>query len=191
MENGTLKKGQIAASPLKADVGDSIEHVKFSYEQVKGWIENADNKVSVSCAIFTGAFGIITFMAGKADGVEAVKECWHIIYLVTFIFSLFLFMLSLLEYVLAVNPNLGSSGKNNKKYLLYYGDIEKTSVKEYRAIIKKASENDFLDELLLETHYNSGICLRKMQRYKKGLWLSFASVILAILSLTVKYLMFR
>lgn len=42
MENGTLKKGQIAASPLKADVGDSIEHVKFSYEQVKGWIENAE-----------------------------------------------------------------------------------------------------------------------------------------------------
>jgi hypothetical protein len=95
------------------------------------------------------------------------------------------------EYVLAVNPNLGSSRRNNKKYLLYYGDIEKTSIREYKAKIKKASERDFLDELLLETCYNSGICLRKMKKYQKGLWLSFASVILAMLSLTVKYLMYR
>ena len=47
---------------VKAD-DSSLERSKYIYEQVNGWIENADNKVSVSCGIFTGVFSVITFLA--------------------------------------------------------------------------------------------------------------------------------
>ena len=35
---------------------NALERSKYLYEQVNKWIENSDNKVSVSCGIFTGVF---------------------------------------------------------------------------------------------------------------------------------------
>ncbi len=72
----------------------------------------------------------------------------------------------MVQYVLAINPNLGKSGNKDqhghiiKKYPIYYGDIaEIKDVEDYKKLLKDAKVNDFLDELLTETHYNSSICI--------------------------------
>ena len=42
---------------------DAVEQAKYCYDLVNNWIGNADNKVSVSCVVFTGGFGVITFLS--------------------------------------------------------------------------------------------------------------------------------
>ena len=40
----------------------STERAEYVYEQVNHWIENADSKVGVSCGVFSGVFGVVTFL---------------------------------------------------------------------------------------------------------------------------------
>lgn len=106
-----------------------IEQSKFVYEIINGWIENADNKVNVSCIIFTGVFGVVTFLSERTSGTSINNECWYCLYWVSFIISLILLIISILAYVFAINPNLGSGGKTDeigkaeKKFPIYFGDI--------------------------------------------------------------------
>ena len=175
-----------------------LERSKYVYEQVNGWIENADSKVSVSCGIFTGVFGVVTFLSARISGKVINNGHWPCVYRICFIGSLILLGVSILAYIFAINPNLGSGGekdkarKNQKKYLIYYGDIASIKdPKDYKEQISNATDGDFLDELLDEIHYNSCICRRKMIYFKRSLWLSFASVCLAMVSLAAKFLMYR
>ncbi len=175
---------------------DMVERSKYVYDLVNSWIGNADNKVSVSCAIFTGAFGVISFLSERINASTTVNQCWRNCYHFTFALSIFLFILSLLFYVLAINPNLGKSGikKKNKppkkNYPIFYGDISELSLTEYRNRMNKGNEQDFVNELQAETHYNSGICIDKMKRYRIGLWISFASIVMSLISWAAHYMMF-
>ena len=182
----------------KEGTDDVIERCKYVYDQVNGWIENADNKVSVSCGIFTGMFGVVSFLSERISGTVIVSEYFHCMYRISYIISMIFLLLSFLTYVLAINPNLESSGKNinlqttTKKYPIYYGDISKINKAEsYKKLMDKATDKDFIDELLDEIYFNSSICMKKMARYKRGLWLSFLSVCCALLSLASRFFMYR
>lgn len=52
-----------------------IDYCEKIYSQVNSWIENADNKVSVSCGILTGVFAIITFLAEKVTRGVTIPYC--------------------------------------------------------------------------------------------------------------------
>ena len=126
-----------------------------------------------------------------------MHECWRKIYYWCFVISLILMLVSILYYVLAINPNLGKSGEKKKgttpkkKYPVFYGDIAEMPLADYKKTINLAKETDFINELQAETHYNSGICLVKMKRYRVGLWLSFTSIIFSLGSWAARFMMFR
>ena len=174
-----------------------IERSKYVYEQVNGWIENADNKVSVSCGIFTGAFGVFTFLAEryvKAPDNPVINECWHAIYKGSFILSLLVMAVAVFFYAKAIIPNLKSSGKieaTKKKYPLYYGDIHSLKLDDYQKLMAKGTDKDFNDELILESWHNAGICLQKMKWYKAGVIASIVAIGLAAVSFTAHFLMYR
>jgi dipeptide/tripeptide permease len=174
---------------------EKMERSKYIYEQVNTWIENADNKVSVSCGIFTGVFGVITFLSERLSAQGTVNECWRTVYHWCFGISLVLMLASILFYVLAINPNLGKSGKKKngtipkKKCPIFYGDIAELSLADYKKTMNQATEEDFINELQAEVHFNSGICTEKMKKYRIGLWLSFAAIIFALGSWAARYLM--
>lgn len=180
------------------DKNDSrLERSKFVYEQAKSWIENADNKVSVCCGLLTAVFGVISFLSGRITTSEVVNECWQRAHHLSFAFSLGIMLVSILFYVLAINPNLGKSGKKkngsipSKKHPVFYGDIAKMSLEDYKKAMNKATDEDFIDELQNEAHYNSIICASKMYYYKVGLWLSFAAVVIAGFSWLSRFLMMK
>ena len=177
------------------DIEKMIERCKYGLDQVNRWIENADQKISVSCGLFTGIFGIITYFSSRVTETSNICSCcWHI-YLILFVCSFIVMSAAITFYVIALNPNLGSGGKKDmdgrKEYPIFYGDIRKYGEQEYKEKISKSKDELFLDELLSETHYNSGICIKKMRRFKVGLWLSFASVFLAFASWIVRCLMYQ
>ncbi len=177
--------------------GSKLERSKFAYEQINNWIENADNKVSVSCGIFTGVFGVISFLSGRITPSETVNECWRIAHHWSFAISLVTMLISILFYVLAINPNLGSSGKKKngvaprKKYPVFYGEIAEMTEDEYRKTMNKATEEELISELQNETYFNSRICSSKMRHYRIGLWFSFAAVVIAGFSRMASYFMIR
>ena len=174
---------------------DMPDRCKYVFDQVNSWIANADNKVSVSCGIFTGVFGVITFLAERIKEPTAAKtisECWQWIYRSSFVLSLILMGLSILHYVLAINPNIKSNeAEKKKKAPIFYGDIGKLRNCQFKEAMLRASDEDFCDELLNEAHFNSGICTRKMKKYRNGLWLSFAAVGMAVISWAAHFLMYR
>lgn len=172
-----------------------LDRCKYAFDQINSWISNADNKVSISCGIFTGVFGVITFLAERIkDPTETttINECWSSMYKVSFVLSLFIMSISILFYVLAINPNITSSKPGiKKKAPIFYGDIAKLSISQYKEAILKASEKDFFDEILNEAHMNSVICTKKMRMYKIGLWLSFTAVGIAVISWIAHFLMYN
>ena len=168
-----------------------LENSQYVYELVNKWIENADNKVGVSCALFTGAYGVVTFLSETISNPPKGNSAFEYVYYSTLILSVILFILAVVFYAIAINPNLGQSGNESedKKYPIYYGDIASLSLCNYKKIMTDASEKDLIDELWNETHYNSGICYKKMKKYRIGLWLSFASLVVAVISGVSHYFM--
>ena len=173
------------------------ERSKYVYGLVNGWIENADSKVGISCGIFTGVFGIVSFLAEryvKEPKNAVINECWRYLYKVSFISSCIAIVVAVIFYAMAVTPNLKSSGNKKpiqKKYPLFYGDISALKFTKYRALMEKGTEKDFVDELILESWTNSGICMRKMKLYKAGVILSIVAVLLALLSMASHFLMYK
>ena len=172
-----------------------MERNKYVYDLVNKWIENADNKVSVACIVVTGVFTAVTFLAGNMEQAKEFDKCWGCFYQACTVISLFSLLLSILFYFFAISPNLGSNGnvKNEssneiKSCPIFYGDIAKLSVEEYKNRMNSVDDKTFIDELQNEIHYNSGICITKMKWYHRGLWLSFSAIVFSILRFAIRFL---
>ena len=171
-----------------------IERGKYVYDLINGWIENADNKVSISCAVLTGVFSIITFLAERfkvAQELPVTNGIWNYIYKFSFTSSLVLISLAILFYIKAIIPNLKSNNKESseKRFPIYYGDIQELMFEDYMGIMKKSTDEDFAEELFNESWYNSRICMRKMRNYRRGVILSGIAIGLAIISLVAEVMM--
>ena len=173
-----------------------VEQYKFVYEQVKSWIENADNKDNISCALFFGIFTVITFLSEKCIAVpenSVVNKCFEGIYTFCFVASIVSAFIALLYYAYSIFPNLSSNETDSslKRYPIFFGDIASMSAEEYRNKMQKGMDSLFADELILETHMNSKICLNKMKRYRTGLILALITVVFSMLSFVSHFMMYR
>lgn len=177
------------------DIDNKIESCKFVYEKVNAWIENADNKVSVSCGVFTGIFGVVTFLTEqhiKNPDNAVINECWRCAYQGSFVFGLLSLLIALYFYTRALIPNLKSIGvQSGKKFPVFFGDIALMEENVYKRLMVGMHKSDFMDELILETWINSKICLKKMQRYRIGVILSLISIGLAFISFASHFMMYR
>ena len=180
-----------------AETAEHLERNKYVYELVNGWIENADNKVSVSCGLFTGVFGIVTFLTEryiKVPDNPVVNECWRVLYKGSFIVSLILMALAVFFYAKAIIPNLKSAAPTNKakkKYPIFYGDIQSLEFNAYHELINKGTNKEFNDEIERETWHNSGVCMKKMRRYKMGVILSISAIGFAFFSFVAHFMMYK
>ena len=172
------------------------EQNKYVYDLVNKWIENADNKVNVSCAVVTGVFTAISFLVGNSEKVVEFYTSWGCLYKIFQVLSLLFMFISIWYFFAAINPNLGSNGAvqnafpiKEKDCLLFYGDIAKLKLEDYKERTNRADEKVFIDELQNEIHYNSRICTSKMKRYKNGLRCSFVAVAFLFLQLVIKLLL--
>lgn len=177
-------------------VDKCLERSKYVYDLVNGWIENADNKVSVSCGMFSVVFGIVSFLVehySNMTDMPVANEFWHCIYKGSFVISLIVMVVAVLFYARAITPNLKSSGEKKipKKYPIFYGDISSLRLTEYRERIINGNDNDFKEELIREIHTNSQICTRKMKQYKFGIILSVIAIGFAFISLISHFLMYK
>ncbi|MCD7804486.1 MAG: DUF5706 domain-containing protein [Oscillospiraceae bacterium] len=183
------------SSNQKEDIflSEQIERMKYSLDLENMWIENADNKVSVACALHAGIFAVFTFISEQIGLKEKVNRCLERTYLVTFALSFILLFIAVFFYVSALKPKLksfsSSKGNHKSKYPLYFGDIANESFECYKSKMYSSTSKKFLDELIYEAHINAGICKRKMKLYKIGLWFTFGSILLSLVSIVARYFM--
>ena len=175
---------------------NKLEHNKYCYGLVNKWIENADNKVSVSCGIFTALFGALTLLTeylNKDRNSLVISECWRAIYKISFIGSVVGLLLAFYYYEKAIIPNLKSNNekKEGKGYPVFYGDIASMEYSEYKQRIIQSDINELCTELIAETWTNSTICLRKMKNYKTGVRFSMIAVGCALISMVACLLMYK
>lgn len=174
-----------------------LEWAQYSYGIVNGWIENADNKVSVACAVFTGTFGVVTFLSEQIEETCRISTFWQAVYHYVGVASLLGLLLAMLFFVIALSPSLISTNKSKAKttkkteaYPIYFGDIAAMNLKQYKKAMEEGENRGLFDALIRDTHMNAGICSRKMKWYKRGLWVSFVTIALSVLSLFAHYAMF-
>ena len=160
-----------------------IENNKYTLDLVNGWINNADTKISISCGISSVVFAIILFFAEnilcKLDYSKGINSCYIPWIMLFGIGGVGCFLVSLWFCFWALNPNLASSKikAQNKDYSIFYEDIKCLTEPEYIASANDATDEAFNEEILREIHINSGICSKKMHRFKIGMWYSVISIV--------------
>lgn len=188
MDNTNQKRSEHGQCVNEEKVAKDVDRAKYVYELVNGWIMNADAKVEVSCGLFTGVFGVMSFLSEcvifKNDSVNpvAINELWSNVHRVFLVGGTVLLFAALIFYALSIVPNLKSSAtrRGEKPFLLFYGDIADTSLVEFRKVLHKACDVDFLDEIMSEAYHNAGICRKKMRRYKAAVFFSIAAILFAL-----------
>lgn len=173
---------------------NQIDNNKYTLDSVNSWIGNVDQKINISCGISSLVVATIGIGAGNilikmAEGANLNNSIMVYFYGVLVIF-LFTFLTSLWFYFWALNPTLtsGKSKIEKAKYSIFYKDISNfANVDDYMESVEKATEEDFNKELLREVYINSGICTRKMNRFKIGMWLSVVAVFSAVLACILFY----
>jgi len=172
-----------------------IESNKYTLELINSWINNADTKISIACGISSVVLAAIAFGAENILGDLAKNNGLNgyvtPLFGLAFAVACVTFFISLWYYFLALNPSLISSKSEieKPKYSIFYKDISKfTNVDAYMECMKDVTEEEFNQELMREIYINSGICTKKMQRFKTGMWCSVISIFAALSACVLFYL---
>lgn len=155
-----------------------IEVAQWILERNLGWIAAADIKVGVIVGINTAMGGGLAAAYNDADHKTLLAVCLTVL-------ASILGVLSVLFAAMAVLPHVNGP----KKSLIFFGCISMLDREEYSLNLKKASEEDLLDDLGRQIHRNAEIarekyiCLGKSMR----LALVFAATWAASLFLLVRF----
>ena len=163
----------------KLNIDKQIEISTQTLERNLGFISNCDNKASI---ILTAAGVLLTIVLtneGLASIKEILKKCLcqfnigNCVYAFVFFSSFILLIIGilLLISVLIARSGVGKTKDiNQKKSLIFFGDINITSsVSGYKKEFKKMNAKDLLDDLISQIYINSKIATKKYSRYNLGL----------------------
>lgn len=163
----------------KLNIDKQIEISTQTLERNLGFISNCDNKASI---ILTAAGVLLTIVLtneGLTSIKEILKKCLcqfnieNCVYAFVFFSSFILLIIGilLLISVLIARSGVGKTKDiNQKKSLIFFGDINITSsVSGYKKEFKKMNAKDLLDDLISQIYINSKIATKKYSRYNLGL----------------------
>lgn len=160
------------------DSKKNYEKLEKNLELINYWIDKADNKISILLGILPLVSAVLNYITSTFN---KRKPELSVLYGIHDVISVFLIIVSISFFIFALIPKLGSSGiSKNKGYPIYYGDICKLKSDEYKSIISKADDDDYVNELMNEIYYNSKICKSKMTSFRKGIIIYYISVLLEV-----------
>lgn len=189
-KNNSVKRSSSEKKDSNPDI-TIISNMQYALNTINFWIGNADQKIEVSCAIFSVVFGIISFVLDNilhqiinADSSNISGNIFAILY----ILAIISFFVSFIIHIIALIPRFYSfkSTKNQSKInALFYRDIASltTNDAKYEVLLRSYSSEHLKNDLVEEIYSNSLICDKKMRIFKIG-------VILGIISLFVCFFLF-
>lgn len=149
------------------DTKSQLEAAKWILERTLAWIAAAEVKVGVIVAIDTAMLAGLSATFGT-HGSSQTPWSWLLSILAAAALLAALFCAAM-----AVLPRLNGPLKS----LLFFGCVGKYDPNEYIDIFKKSSDDDLLEDWLLQIHRNAEIACDKFAWVRAGMLWSFVSVI--------------
>lgn len=153
------------------------------------WINNCDTKASIMIAFLGFTLFELIKNTSYIDSISKIfnnsiknfnfSDCLYLLFLVS---SFILILIGLYKLIKVLIPSL----ENNKKIsvqpsFLYYGYISSIERLEYNELIKNATEEEIIDDLINQNYINSKICYKKFNNFKYGTFLLFIGLILNLI----------
>ena len=195
--NGKKEEKQRPLAETNDKTSLRLDRAKYYLELVNNWIIAADEKVSISCGVFSVIVAAIVFVAEKI--LEGTYKCGganadiYKCFIVVGIIATITFLASVFFHLLAINPSFkteeySESGNKHKEFTLFYDKIRRfETAEDYIQSVRNCSEKQFEEEVLREVYINSGICTNKMKRFRCGIWLGWISIILIVICSILYY----
>lgn len=141
-----------------------------SLDIVNNWISSMDSKTSVLLAyigvligfvVSKGTPSILSEICETNPSFSAVFKLVNVVLLYTSIAT------SVMLLFLALKARVKDF--NDKHSLLFFGEISKLKLNEYKSKILNRTEEDLIKDILEQVHTNSMICTKKARLYNHGL----------------------
>lgn len=163
-----------------------FEKSKYGLDLVNGWISSADSKIGTFGAVYAVVVAVFVYIADK---FFATVDCTNVINPILLQWSKYSAIAAIVSVLITIffclwslSPSFTSVFSKKQctvnQFSLFYDDVAKvSSVGEYVKLAKEVSDEQFTEEIMKETYYNSEICSKKMHRFKKGVIAAVSSIL--------------
>ncbi|MBQ6396171.1 hypothetical protein IJH89_01135 [Candidatus Saccharibacteria bacterium] len=165
---------------------EQIQRDETTLNIVNSWINNADNKVCVTCAVFSAVFGGLACFDWfiSVSQVEVQMPLWR--HCPLLLLGCIAIACSVVFHLLAILPKLTSRHNGTIRPSLFYGDIARVSFKKFRNFDCSMCDKQYKFELMSEIYINSKICYRKMRLFRYGVICSLAGLLFVCADLILR-----
>ena len=175
----------------------SIEDLYKNLDITNSWINNSDNKASIMIAFLGFSLFELFKNTDYTDCIyNVLKKCISNINFSDCLFLLFigisfiLILLGIYKLLKVLVPSL-KNNKNIPESLIYYGYISNVESLKYKELVKNATEENIIDDLINQNYINSKICFRKFNNFRYGTFLIFLGIILNIIMVGLGIIIYK
>ena len=167
-------------SQNKRTISFEKEDAYKTLELVNGWINNLDTKASFLLAYIAVIMGFASgcpkiFFAEVPDPITTG-------FVAKMILTIGLFLILVLSVVfLLMTLTARIKNKSGKHSMMFFGEIAKLSLNDYKAKVLNRSEDELIKDVLEQIHTNSIICTKKSGNYNKGVWCALTGTFLYVI----------
>lgn len=162
-----------------------IDSLNNTFENINGWLKYSEAKNGVLLTLTSGFIGSVISIYGfpaqlSESFVDNLKVIYHWELIIALSISLVLLLISFLPQTNNRVFWFSSLEKRDDDNLLFYGDIQKYSVKEYLNKLNDGKENQYSNNEFFYANQiiiNSRITYRKLQYFKVALLFVLAGLI--------------
>jgi hypothetical protein len=142
-----------------------INALENNLERIHGWIKSVDQKVSIFLAFQGVVIGLLFKDVFKWASINLHSLNFFTLFL--FCGGVVLIVCSVLLLTTAILPKLDSNSKSIS--LLYFRDIAKTTLSDFKKNINSADQSSYREELINQIHISSIISLRKHEQLREAI----------------------
>jgi hypothetical protein len=151
---------------MKSDDDMIFKRAEDNLQRQLDWISRYDTRISFVAGICITMVGVLFSTAPTFYWFEPV-------FYLCFLLSALLLIASLVCVYLGQYPNTTSQNSS----LIFFGTIATLGVDEFKKKFKNGSDDEYLDDLLIQCHVNAQIMDKKFRMFKTALILMLVSVV--------------
>lgn len=145
---------------------NNIEVAEKNLQRKLDWISKHDTRTAFTASIVIAMLGVLA-------STFTVVKCWDIYLSIAGGLTLSLLFTSLILIYMSQFPKTTSANSS----LIFFGTIAELKVDEFKNKFKAATDDEYLDDLLSQTHINAEILSNKFYYLKRSLVLILIAVI--------------
>lgn len=153
-------------------INEKIARTELNLQRKLDWIGRSDTRIAFAASVSVTMLGVLA-------NIGADVKAWDLKLLVFFVTTGMLLLGSLISIWLSQYPKTRSVNSS----LIYFGTIAELRADEFKTKFKASTDDEYLDDLLSQTHKNAEILNWKFKYLKIALIFIFISIAPWLLSI--------